>query len=150
MVLHRILSVGGGAILHLAENHSFELITGLGEGGNNRVELLSLKLLLIFAAKKGCINLKVFGDSLNVINWVKRIQSCRDLLLQHILLSIWDVMDSFDLITCTHVYKENNCQADSTSKEGLQLYAGVWKIKERLDDVVSQFYHRAFIEGAVV
>ena len=59
---------GGGAILYLAENHSFELIFGLGEGRNNRAELLSLKLLLIFAAEKGCNNLKVFVDSLNVIN----------------------------------------------------------------------------------
>ena len=60
----------------MAENHSFELMVGLGEGGTNRAELLSLKILLIFAAEKGCRNLKVFGDSLNVINWVKRIQSC--------------------------------------------------------------------------
>ena len=69
MVLHRIIFVGGaGVILYLAENHSFELIVGLGESGNNRVELLSLKLLLILAAEKGCNNLNVFGDSLNVIN----------------------------------------------------------------------------------
>ena len=73
---------GGGVILHLAANHSFELMARLGEGGNNRAELLSLKILLIFVAEKGCKNLKVFGDSLNVINWVKRIQACRDLFLQ--------------------------------------------------------------------
>ena len=59
---------GGGAILYLAENHFFELISGLGEGSNNRAELLSLKLLLIFAAEKGCSNIKFHGDSLNVIN----------------------------------------------------------------------------------
>ena len=63
---------GGGAILHLAENHSFELIVGLGEGSNNRVELSSLKLLLIFAVEKGCRTLQVFGYSLNVINWIKK------------------------------------------------------------------------------
>ena len=59
-------------------------------------------------------------------------------------------MESFDFISCSHVFRENKCQADSASKEGLQLDTGVWKIKERLDDVVSQFYHRPFIEGAVV
>ena len=83
---------GGGAILHLSENHSFEMMAGLGEGGNNRAELLSLNILLIFAAEKGCRSLKVFGDSLNVIYWVKRIQACKDLLLQNILLSICDIM----------------------------------------------------------
>ena len=125
-------------------------MVGLGEGGNNRAELLSLKILLIFAAEKGCINLKVFGDSLNVINWVKRIQACRDLVLQNILLSLWDVIDSYDLIICTHVYRENNCQADAASKDGLQMDAGVWKIKERLDDVVFEYYHCPFIEGVAI
>ena len=109
-----------------------------------------MKLLLIFAAEKGCRRLSIFGDSLNVINCIKRIQACWDLLLQNILLSIWDIMESFDFISCSHVFRENNCQADSASKEGLQLDTGVWKIKEQLDDVVSQFYHRPFIKGAVI
>ena len=136
---------GGGAILYLAGNHSFELIAGLGEGSNNCVELLSLKLLLIFAAEKGCSNLKVYGDSLNVINWIKRTQNCRDLCIQNILLSIWDVMETFELISCAHVYGENNCQADSASKEGLLMDPGVWKVKERIGDVVYEYYHRLFL-----
>ena len=41
---------------------------GLGEGSNNYAEIFSLKLLLIFAAEKGCRSLNVFGDSMNVIN----------------------------------------------------------------------------------
>ena len=85
MMLHRIIFVGGGAILHLVENHSFELIAGLGEGSNDHAKLLSLKLLLIFAVEKGCRTLKVFGGSLNVINWIKKIQLCRDLRLENIL-----------------------------------------------------------------
>ena len=72
-----------------------------------------------FCSREGVQNIKVFGDSLNVINWTKRIQTCRDLRLQNILISIWDVMEPFDLISCKHVYRENNCQADSASKEGL-------------------------------
>ena len=85
-----------------------------------------------------------------MINWVKRIQACKDLLLQNILLSIWDIMESFDSISCAHVYRENNSQADLASKEGIQLITGVWKIKERLEGVVSQYYHRPFIEGAII
>ena len=126
------------------------MMVWLGEGGNNRVELLSLKILLLFVEEKGCRSLKVYGDSLNVINWVKRIQACKDLILQNILLYIWYIIESFDSISCSHVYKENNSQMDLASKEGLRLDAVVWKIKERLDDVVSRFYHRPFIEGAVV
>ena len=59
---------GGGVILHMAENHYFDLVAGLGEGSNNFAELLSLKLLLIFVAEKGYRTIEVFGDSLNVIN----------------------------------------------------------------------------------
>ena len=106
-------------ILFLAENHSFELMTGLGEGSKNFAELLSLKLLLIFAAEKGCRSLNIYGDSLNVINWIKRIQHCRDLRLENILLSILAVINSYDSFSCEHVYKENNCQADNASKSGL-------------------------------
>ena len=40
---------GGGASLHLSENHFFHLKMGLGRGTNNYAELLSLKLLLLFA-----------------------------------------------------------------------------------------------------
>ena len=119
---------GGGAIFYLNENHFFEMSVGLGAGSS--VELLSLQLILIFAAEKGCRTLQIFGDSLNVINWVKRIQTCSDLLLGNILLSIWDMVESFDLITFTHVYRENNCQADIASKVGLLLDPSLWKVKE--------------------
>ena len=100
---------GGGVVLYVNENHYFEMSVGLGAGSNNRAELLSLQLILIFAAKKGCRSLQIFGDSLNVINWVKKIQTCSDLILRNILLTIWEMVETFDLITFTHVYRENNC-----------------------------------------
>ena len=65
---------GGGAILFLREGHLYKIMMGLGEGSNNYVELFSLKLLLIFAAEKGCRSFNVFGDSMNVINWIKKTQ----------------------------------------------------------------------------
>ena len=45
---------GGGEILFLSEHHFFELMVRLGEGRNNFAELLSLKIILIFATEKGC------------------------------------------------------------------------------------------------
>ena len=79
---------GGGAILHLSESHFFTLSMGLGEGTNNFAELMSLKLLLIFALEKGCTSLNCFGDSMNVINWIKQTQECRNLRLVNLLSSI--------------------------------------------------------------
>ena len=59
---------GGGATLFLTQNHHFKIQMGLGEGTNNYVELLGLKLLLCFALAKGYKCLQIFGDSLIVIN----------------------------------------------------------------------------------
>ena len=46
--------------------------------------------------------------------------------------------------------RENNSEVDSALKEGIQLVAGVSKSKESLDGVVSQYYHRPFIEGVII
>ena len=116
------------------------------EGSNNFAELLRLKLLLVFVAKKGCRSLMVYGDSLSLINWIKRIQQCRDLRLENILLSILAVIDTFDSFSCEHVFRENNSQADSSSKEGLQFDSGLLKIKERLENTVYEYFHWPFIE----
>ena len=57
-------------------------------------------------------------------------------------------MESFDLISCTHVYKENNYQVDIALKEGLQLATGLWKNKERVENTVYEFFHCPFTEVA--
>ena len=130
------------------EKHYFELMVGLGEGSNNFVELLSLKLLLIFAAEKGCRSLNVCGDSMNVINWIKGIQICQNLRFDNILSSIRVVIETYASFNCQHVYKEKNRQVDKASKAGLQLEVGRWKIRESLDGIFHEYYHRPFIEGA--
>ena len=88
-----------------------------------------------------------FGDSMNVINWVKKTQACRNLRLENILTSISDILDTIDLYSCSHVYRENNQEADLASKEGLQLIMGQWKIGEQLDGTIHSSYHCPFIEG---
>jgi ribonuclease HI len=60
-----------GGILYLKENHFYKIKMGLGPGSNNYVELMSLKLLLTFVGEKGITTIQIFGDSLNVINWVQ-------------------------------------------------------------------------------
>jgi hypothetical protein len=75
------LLCGGGALLFLSENHSYKLKMGLGPGTNNYVELMSLKLLLLFSKEKEVDTLHIFGDSLNVINWARKLQHCSNILL---------------------------------------------------------------------
>ena len=88
---------GGGAILFFSEHHFFELMVGLGEGSKNSAELPSLKILLMFAAEKGCRNLNIFGDSMNVINWIKGIQHCQNIRLENILSSFRAIIDTYVL-----------------------------------------------------
>lgn len=119
---------------------------GLGAGTNNFAELQSLNLLLIFALEKGCSSLTCFGDSMNVINWVKRTQECRNLRLGNLLSEIRMILLSFDNFTCRHVYRENNKEADRASKEGIPKAFGTWHVTEVIDGRSLGYYHRPFIE----
>ena len=65
------MKCGGGTILYLTDDHYFLFSTGLGDGTNNFVELLTLKLLFLFYLEKGCLMLQVFGDSMIILNWIK-------------------------------------------------------------------------------
>ena len=103
---------GGRAILHVSDNHFFELIVGLGEGSNNFAEIMSLKILLVFAAEKGCRAINFMGDSMNVINWIKGIQQCRILILDNVLRSTREILNTFENFSCQHIYRENNIEAD--------------------------------------
>ena len=136
---------GGGAVLYLSETHFFVMSMGLGGGTNNFAELMSLKLLLMFALEKGCTELNFLGDSLNVINWINQTQECRHLRLAHVIYSIRQLLQRLDSFTCRHIYRENNKEADKASKEGLQLAEGYWTVKENVNGRMQAFYHRSFI-----
>ena len=137
---------GGGALLFLSDTHFFELTFGLGEGTNNFVEFVSLKLLLIFAIEQGCRTINFFGDSMNVINWKRGIHQCRNLRLANLLSSTREVLHGFDSFSCRHVYRENNQKVDQASKEGLQMAMGTWKVKEFREGMTQEYYHRPFID----
>ena len=122
-------------------------MVGLGYGSNNIAELLSLKILLIFVAKKGCRTLNVYGDSMNVINWIKGTQTCQNIRLETILFSIRVVIESYTIFNCQHVYRENNRFADRASKAGLQMEVGRWQIRESIDGLIHEYFHWPFVEG---
>jgi len=141
-------SCGGGGILYLSDSHYFIMTAGLGEGSNNFAEIMSLKLLLIFAIEKGCRKLNVYGDSMNVINWISLTQDCRNRSLDSVLYSIRAVLQNFETFSCRHVFRENNRIADLASKEGLSMVLGQWKIAETRDGTTQEYYHRPFIDLA--
>lgn len=76
---------GVGAVLYLKEGHFFRARWGLGEGTNNKAELLALYMLLLLAHEKGIQWLQVFKDSSVIINWINISQRCHNILLSPIL-----------------------------------------------------------------
>ena len=116
----------------------------LGEGSNNFVEIMSLKLMLVFALEKNCRSISIFGDSLNVINWYWEIQQCGNISLANILGNIKDIQSSFDFVSCRHLYREKNKEVDKASKDGLRLEWGFWHIKEFDNGRIQEFFHEPF------
>jgi ribonuclease HI len=57
-------------------------------GSNNYAELMSLKLLIAFSIEKECHSFTVFGDSMNVINWIRGTQRCTNTRLANIVEDI--------------------------------------------------------------
>ena len=112
---------GGGVALYLSNNHNFHVKMGLGRGKNNYVELMALKLLLIFTREKGIQQIQIFGDSMNVINWTRKHQTCHNIFLCPILEEIFSLLDTFEIVVFSHVYRDKNLVEGSLSKEGLFL-----------------------------
>ena len=86
------------------------------------------------------------GDSSNVINWMNGTQLCSNIRLENILLIAREILDTFDEFTCRHIFRENNREADLASKAGLQLVMGQWQIKEHINGIILDYFHRPFIE----
>jgi ribonuclease HI len=115
---------GGGVILHLSDSHHFKIKMGLGPRTNNFVELMALKLLLTFVGEKGISNLQIFGDSMVVINWIRKFQKCHNIKLLPLLEEVFIILDTYTNFSTRHVYRERNRETDKLSKEGTHLAHG--------------------------
>jgi hypothetical protein len=85
---------------------------------------MALKLLLLFAREKEVGDLQIFGDSMLVINWIRKTQRCHNILLSPLLDEIFRIIATFDSFSIWHVYKERNKEANGLSKEGMRLDFG--------------------------
>jgi hypothetical protein len=83
---------------------------------------------------------------MNVINWTNKKHSCHNILLFPILEEIHRLLDTFNTVTISHVYRDRNMTTDALSKEGLQLLQGQWHITEKKGEDTNAFFHRPFIE----
>ena len=120
-------------------------LLGAGARTDNHAELMTLKLLLCFAIERNCKKLQVFGNSMVVINWLKKTQKCRISTLDTLYEEITITLFFFESISFKHVYRERNSDADKLSKAGLNLQWGHWKILEIKETEAMEYPHRPFI-----
>jgi hypothetical protein len=119
---------------------------GLGQGTNNYVEILVLKLLLIYAIEKEIYHIQIFGDSMNVINWARKHQICHTIFLIPILDDIFRLLDAIDSLVISHVYMDMNMVEDTLFKASFQLTLAQWHFTEHKGEDSYAFYHQLFIE----
>lgn len=141
-----VQSCGGGIILHLTENNSYNIKAGLGAGTNNFGELITLRHLLHFALSHRCTSINIYGDSQIIINWFNNISTCHMHTLSVILDEVFELKEAFNHIIVSHIYTEHNEDADTLSKEAVLMEQGYWEISEFLDQQEQIFYHRPYID----
>lgn len=114
---------------------------GLGEGTNNYAELITLHHLLHFSLGHNCMDLNIYGDSKIIVNWFNNITVCHSHTLSNILNEVNLFKAQFNSISCQHIYREHNCNADRLSKEATVLPGGEWMIQEHRGSNEYRYYH---------
>lgn len=127
---------GSGIVIHLNSSHSLTAAVGLGPGSNNFAELSALKLLLCWLISINIFSVQIYGDSLNVINWVTGKFRCQNYMLSPLLEEIQSLKSRFNPFFIEHIYRDRNEEADRASKEGVQLAVDAWRISELLNDQI--------------
>jgi ribonuclease HI len=111
---------GAGGVIRINEHRYYKWIFNCGPGTNTRAKLLGAWALLTLASRLSISKLLVQGDSKIVIDWLQGKGR-----LQVVSLDCWkdriiEIFKLFQKLTFTHVYREENKEADSLSKQALQ------------------------------
>ena len=65
-----------------------------------------LKLLLCFAIERNYTKPQEFADSMVVINWINKIQKCRNTSLNALFVEVSRLVTNFQSLSLKHVYME--------------------------------------------
>eukprot|EP00253_Pinus_taeda_P034216 PITA_34216 len=121
---------GAGLCIQISREHTLKASVGLGYGTNNYAELSALRYLLCWLLHRNINMIQIFGDSLNVINWVNRKAYCHNQILRNLVEEIFLLKASFNPFSICHIYRDKNEEADQLSKAGVQQDMGNWNIEE--------------------
>jgi len=136
---------GCGFILHINKEHFYRGWTGLLMCTNNLAEITAVWTLLFWANKLDTKDLRVYGDSLLVINWLLGSSMMHASNLTHRGSRIKDLMKQFEHIHFQHIFREHNMEADSLSKKGISCPEGWLQIEEiKFGNIIGTSRHRIF------
>ena len=107
--------------MFLNESHSFEFELGAGSCTNTKVELIGLWALLHTTQMMGIPKLRIYGDSLVIINWENGTTSLSPPNIYHWCRDIRKLCSCFLDLSFFHIYREYNQLADRLSKKALTL-----------------------------
>ena len=86
----------------------------------------------------GLLQLKLFGDSKIIIDWINGVANLQVLEMDYCCTRLTKALkDSFPCIDCHHIYREHNVIADGLSKEALQITKGHLSLSEFLEGELS-------------
>lgn len=127
---------GVGIRILLTSQHFTNLWMGIDACTNNFSEVVALWTCLYWVKRMDIQDIRVFGDSRVVIDWVNGKADIHSLLLQHWCSHIKGLVSQFSNTSFQHVYREYNKEADQLSKRGLSCTMGSLYFEEYLGSTV--------------
>ena len=102
---------------------------------NNLAEFTTVWSLLIWACHRQIKELRIFGDSLLVIEWLQGKSAIKAFHLAYRCSKILALTKLFDQVQFEHIHREFNMEADYLSKKGLGCTEGSIQIEEIKDGI---------------
>ena len=113
---------GAGSALFLNNNGEVPIATCkefLGRATNNDAEFVSLYYGLLLAKKLGFRNINVVGDSKIVIGIINADMFPRSVTSTLFNDAIFDILETFNEVSISHVLRANNKVADALANEAI-------------------------------
>lgn len=130
---------GAGFTIRCGLDYLLKFRLACGVATNTKAELLGLWGVLKVAAICVIDSLKVYGDSMVIINWANRQAKLENTLLYHWCNRISFLLNRFLDLSIVRVYRENNDVADSLSKEAPDGEPRVLFWEEWVDGLCAHF-----------
>jgi ribonuclease HI len=118
------LQSGAGGLIRINDKTVYKWTFNCGPGTNTREKLLGVWATLNLAARLNIDALQVFGDSKIVIDWLNYRGKLQVISLVGWKDRIRELTKSFSTISFSHIYREQNKEADLLSKKAIQMQEG--------------------------